>query len=507
MVSPAQKINSATGSRPEPEPLLGEVGVAPDFPIDALGEYLSAGVRAVAKLAVVPPALAAQSILATASLCSQPHFDVRLPFGATAPLSLYFLTVADSGDRKTGADKLALKPIFEFEDRLQRDFRESAHELRAAIEAHKEMASHIKQTYKKQGREALENALADLGPPPQDQLHPTFIVSGGTIEGLLKYLRISRPSIALMTSEGGLWIGGHGMTEENRVKTIALLSEIWDGSTVKTMTSGEGTNILKGRRLCFHILAQHSIAADLLGDPKTRDQGFLNRMLVTAPTSLAGTRFIEVGEEPDPTAVYELGLYHDRMARLVQVDLPTHDDPADGLSPRTLPMDAEATAAWQEYHNELEAKIGKDGEYQAIKGFVAKLPEMAARLAGCIAICNNNSGKTLQCIDGQAMRAGIEVSRYYLLESDRLFGQQAADPEIVDAKELSDWLATGWKENLVSVTAISQHGPNRLRRGAKSIKVLLGILEDAKHVTRCPDGGEVMGKRANSAWRIHVGRD
>ena len=507
MASAAEKLNTASRTRPEPEPLLAETGVAPEFPIDALGEFLSAGVRAIAKLAVVPPALAAQSVLATASLCSQPHFDVRLPFGATAPLSLFFLTVADSGDRKTGADKLALRPIMEFEERLQRDFRESAHELRAAMDAHKEMVSHIKQTYKKQGREALERALADLGPPPQDETQPTFIVAGGTIEGLLKYLRTSRPSIALMTSEGGLWIGGHGMTEENRVKTIALLSEIWDGSPVKTMTSGEGFNVLYGRRLCFHILAQQSIAAELLGDPKTRDQGFLNRMLVTAPTSLAGTRFIEVGEEPDPTAVYELGLYHTRMARLVQVDLPVGDDPADGLDPRILSMDAEATAAWQEYHNELEAKIGKDGEYHAIKGFVAKLPEMAARLAGCIALCNNNSGTPLDCIDVKAMSAGIEVSRYYLLESDRLFGKQAADPEVIDAKELSDWLASGWKENLVSVTAISQHGPNRLRQGAAFIKRLLGILEEAKHVTKCGDGGDVMGKRATTAWRIHVGRN
>ena len=44
-------------------------------------------------------------------LAAQAHADVVLPFGQTRPLSLFLVTIAGSGDRKSSADNEALRPI------------------------------------------------------------------------------------------------------------------------------------------------------------------------------------------------------------------------------------------------------------------------------------------------------------------------------------------------------------------------------------------------------------
>ena len=66
-------------------------------------------------------ALCAQSVLATATFVAQAHADVVLPFGGdrAKPLSGYFITIAESGERKTECDHQASWPIHAREKALR----------------------------------------------------------------------------------------------------------------------------------------------------------------------------------------------------------------------------------------------------------------------------------------------------------------------------------------------------------------------------------------------------
>src|SRR4051794_33295821 len=66
--------------------------------------------------------ICAQSVLACATLASQGHADVELPTGQTRPCSNYFVTVAESGERKSSADAEALWPIRTHERKLREEF-------------------------------------------------------------------------------------------------------------------------------------------------------------------------------------------------------------------------------------------------------------------------------------------------------------------------------------------------------------------------------------------------
>jgi hypothetical protein len=74
----------------------------------AYNNGIAAPARAIAENVQVPLAMAANSVLATASLAAQAHADVFMPRVGPRPLSLFVLTVAGSGDRKTSADSVAL---------------------------------------------------------------------------------------------------------------------------------------------------------------------------------------------------------------------------------------------------------------------------------------------------------------------------------------------------------------------------------------------------------------
>ena len=78
----------------KPLPLFPPMADAEPYPVDALGPILSRAVKAIASKEQVPLALAAQAVLAAASLAACAHADVMMPFGQTRPLSLFCATIA-----------------------------------------------------------------------------------------------------------------------------------------------------------------------------------------------------------------------------------------------------------------------------------------------------------------------------------------------------------------------------------------------------------------------------
>jgi hypothetical protein len=83
------------------------------FPFHSLGEILGDAASAIAHDVQAPDALAGGSVLAAASLASSPLANVLLPHGQRSPLSLFIVTGAASGDRKSATDEVACHAINE----------------------------------------------------------------------------------------------------------------------------------------------------------------------------------------------------------------------------------------------------------------------------------------------------------------------------------------------------------------------------------------------------------
>jgi hypothetical protein len=283
-----------------PRPLIESNPVAQPYPAQALGGILGPAVERMAEVIGVPQALAAQSVLAASALATQGHAGLQLD-GRNYPLSLYLITVAASGDRKTAADRCALLPARQWEREQWQRYREKLARYRAA----QRQAQRIKP-----GDPESSNGMSLEAEPSA----PRLITTDPTIEALIKGLCHDLPSMGLFCDEGGQFLGSSTMSRDNRLKAVTTLSSLWDGSPIDRARSMVGESLRAyDWRLSLHLMLQPYLAMQLLSDPLLQGQGILGRCLMTWPTSLAGQRSYQAVDLSKDAA---LKRYHRRLSAL-----------------------------------------------------------------------------------------------------------------------------------------------------------------------------------------------
>jgi hypothetical protein len=482
-----------------PRPFMRKLPPADPFPVDALGSVLGGAARAINDRVQAPLAIGAQSAFGAAALATQGHADVVLPIGPgqTRPVSCYLITVAASGERKTACDAEALWPVRKREAALRdRHDMDMPSYINAKIAWDKARAEAVKRG--KGDRAAIEAALDRLGLPPAGPLHPMLTCPEPTFEGLCRLLADGWPSLGIFATEGGQFIGGHGMSEDNRLKTAAALSSLWDGEPIRRVRAGDGAAVLPGRRVSMHLMTQPAVADIWLRDRLLADQGLLSRLLLSAPDSAMGTRICREGSAEADRAMARYGA---RMLAIMDTPLPLAVGKPNELAPRRLVLSDDARRIWVGFANHVEVMLDPDGELRPIAGLANKLPEHAARLAGVLTLVRDiDAGEILV----PEMAAGIELAQHYTAEALRLDGGSRISGELRLAQQALNWLLHKWGEPAISLPVLYQLGPGPIREAGTARKVVR-ILEDHGWLARIAEGATVAGVRRREAWRIVQG--
>ena len=121
---------------PEPQPLTAKVDPEP-YPLDALPDTIRAAVEEVRGFTKAPVSLVASSALAALSLAIQSHADAKRAEKLTGPVSLFLLTIADSGERKSTVDGFFTKAIRDYEETQAEAAKPALKDHSAAVEATK----------------------------------------------------------------------------------------------------------------------------------------------------------------------------------------------------------------------------------------------------------------------------------------------------------------------------------------------------------------------------------
>lgn len=453
---------------PEPVPLVRSLGVPEAFPVDALGPVLENAALGIAEIVQCPLAIAGCSVLAVASLAVQPHVDVIHPAtGRRIPVSLFLLSIAESGERKSAADAEALAPVRLHEMRLADDYRTAYSRWRNSHEAWE--ASRVALKRKAKGDwAALERDLQALGDEPKSPPKPHLIVTEPTFEAIAKLLADNQPSIGLFSAEGGGFIGGHALREENRLRAFTGLSELWDGAPLKRTRAGDGAVHLAGRRLTVHLMVQPRVAPLLLADDMAMGQGFLSRVLVSAPATLQGQRFQRA---PKPGARAAIVSYSSIILGLLERKPCTVGD--NELDPVPLPLTENALSRWRNFADEMELGLAADGLSSGVRGLRNKVPEMALRIAGVLAGIEVSDEITTVFLE-----RGIALAIFFLSEATRLYEVSMTSQEIDMAGKLLRWLVDK-RHTAVSLRDIQTYGPSKLREAA-IVKATVSTLAQHK---------------------------
>jgi hypothetical protein len=477
-----------------PQPLVREIAPGAAYPAHALGP-LRAAVEAVQGMTQAPLAIPAQSALAVASLAVQGFADVET-LGGPRPLSLYALTVARSGERKSACDAPLMAGLRDHEkeqNRAQRDALESWRTSHALWKGERDRILAQAKGGKGEKRTAARADLEALGPEPAAPPSTDRTVTEPTFEGLTKLFAHGQPSLGLFSDEGGQFLGGHAMNSDNRQKTLAALNDLWQGNPIRRTRSGDGHATLYGRRLAVHLMAQPGVARGLMADPLAADTGFLPRFLMCEPPSAIGTRFARNARCDDAA----LASFTGRLRDILDASMPMDPDTRE-LKPRTLTLAPEARALLVAFADAIEAAQAPGGDLAHITGTASKTAEQAARIAGVLTIWRDLHAPRVEAGD---MADAIELAQFYLAEASRLASAATVSAEIDRAEALRRWLLESWPERDVMARDVVQFGPNPLRETPKA-RAAVGILEKHGWLVPVEPGTVVRGASRKEAWTI-----
>jgi len=490
----------ANAHQADPTPLFGAFRDPEPIPLEELGP-LANGVHAIASLTGAPQAIAMQSVLTVASVATQALVNVETLHGYV-PLSSFFLTVAQSGERKSACDSLATSVIDQLDQERVRLY------LRAKREFEAQKIEHQRRRRRSTSSDfdVIEHDLdmEDTDLPPEAPLFPAIRISDPTIEGLFRQLETGRPSVAVMTDEGGQFFGGHSMKRENALKTAAGFSKLWDGAPLsKTRASAEPV-WLSGKRVSLHLMVQPGVAQQVIGDPTLKDQGLLSRVLVAWPSSKIGSRVIP------KDAAYQgmrelaqvcLEKFHARVSELLRLDLPLYEGTRAELDPRPLNLASGARDQLEAFYNRVELASGTGGAFEYITGFAAKAPEMAARLAGILAVFSDEG---VQEVTGPVMGNGITIMEWYLSEMLRISDTGRPDQGLCDAEAIRLWLRDNWTEEFIDKRTLMKKGPGHLRDG-NTLSRCIQVLETHGWLVRGSGQKIVDGANSKTFWQVERG--
>ena len=478
----------------EPQPLVRETPAGTGYPVEALGPLRDA-VEAVQGMTQAPVAIPAASALTVASLAVQGFANVET-LGGMRPLSIYALTIARSGERKSACDAPLMAPLRDHEKERAKAQREEMQSWTNAHALWKGERDHILMEAKKgkgEKRTAAQADLEALGPEPEAPASADRTVTEPTFEGLTKLFAHGNPSLGLFSDEGGQFLGGHAMNSENRQKTLAAFNDLWQGNPIRRTRSGDGHSTLYGRRLAVHLMVQPTVALGFMADPLAADTGFLPRFLMCEPPSAIGTR-MQANTKRDDMAMADFsGRLRDILDTTPPIDLETRE-----LQPRILNLTPDARAQLSAFSDAIEAAQAPGGDLAHISGTASKTAEQAARIAGVLTLWRDLHAPDVQVSD---MNDAITLAQYYLAEASRLSSAALVSAEIDKAEKLRRWLLTDWTEPDVLVREVVRLGPSALRESPKA-RAALGILEKHGWLVALEAGTVVRGAARANAWRI-----
>ena len=424
-------------SWPEPQSLTVKIDPKP-YPLDALPDTIRTAIEEVLGFIKSPAPLVASSALSALSLAIQAQYDVKRAEKLTGPTSLFLLTIADSGERKSTCDGFFNKAIHDYEMEQRELAKPEQKNHKAAIEGWAAKRGGIKDKIRQLTKESkptdnMESALRELEHvKPKLPKTPRLLYTDATPEALAYGLATQWPSGGVVSSEAGIVFGAHGMGKDSVMRNLGLLNVLWDGGHLNIDRRTSESFTVCNARLTMALQVQEATLRsffDRSGD-LARGTGFLARFLIAWPESTQGYRsFTEA-----PANWPALAAFNQRIAEILANTVPVDEEGT--LNPHLLFLSSEAKAAWITFHDAIECELANGGELYDVRDVASKAADNAARLASLFHIFKGAHG----AISADAFISASRIVAWHLHEAMRFFGEFAQSTELADAARLDRWL-------------------------------------------------------------------
>lgn len=452
-----------------------------NYPVHTLPVSLRETVQEVESATKAPVELVAASMLSSLSLLAQISVDVERPTdGKALPTSLFMVTLAESGERKTACDFYFQRKIHQWEEAMLRTYESELSEYQRKHEIwqvkKKALVKQIGKPIADPEEEAtlatkLEAHTANQPVKPRKR---QLLSSDITPEALIKRLHDGYPVGGLFSNEGGAILSARSMRNQPQ------LNSLWDGQTVKCERKGEPDIVLRDARLSIGLMVQPETFQKFLENAgaQARDNGFLARCLFTRVVSTQGLRMEQMQDKGVLSHWQNFAEKQDACLRRV-----FPDDPNISQARTTLKLSRDACNLWYQNFNNVEVNLAPGGVLSDIKDAASKAMDNALRIAAIFHYWEGSGDEI--CYDH--LWGAIALMTWHINQFKFLFGKtppiQTAIQDVIDLKIwFQDWCRkTG--QRVILQSAFKQYGPNHLRKGSR-IEHAICCLTVTGQVTR-----------------------
>lgn len=447
------------------------------FPVDAFPQIIRNAIYEVEQHTQAPQALIAASALGVISLACQNRIDVCRLNNLRGPVSLFLLTLAESGERKSTVDKLLMEPLYQLEENL---FEKYTHDLTVwrndeaifNIEK-KSLMSKLKSEIRRNKDHLATNEKLKvlLASHPKSPVRFKQIFNDATPAAIKDYLCGYWRSVGIMSDEAGTIFNGYTLNE------LPFINKMWDGAMFPVERKSEPEKLIRDARMTLSLMVQPNILKGYIkrkGD-MAKGIGFFARCLICQPGSTQGNRQIT---SPVVSTEY-LPIFHQRLMKIVNESIARNNE-NDRLC---LRFTVEAEKRWIAFSNNVEYEMGILGRLSNFKDYASKMAENMARIAALLHHFNGDEGD----ISLLTVEAAVEISTWYVGEYVRLFSKpQEFTLAISEADELYWWInnyCIRLKASWITKNTVLQYGPNKFRNRSKANEVLNTLYSQNRILT------------------------
>ncbi len=401
-------------------------------------------ILATAEAIQVPADAVAPLAMAYVSLAASRSFEVELlpQWRETAPL--WFLVLAESGERKSALLAGIAVPLHHWqEDEAARlgaylaKYTEARRDIEAELTGIRSKISRANPEDKAALKKDAETLAEKLeGMPPLRA--PELVTADATPEAIRNLLVSNGEKVGIFAPETDAeMLTGKRYAKSGGANLNVFLSA-FTGDPIPAHRIGLNFPLLRPS-LAMGLCVQPAAVSEVLSDPMAHGRGLVSRMLFVQPASLMGSRSIVPQPVPDRLAEW----WSITIRNILNCPWPGRVVLA-GEGPvrcqkaaRILTLDPDAHEAFCGLRAGIESRLKKDGDLRPISGFASKLPGVVARLALGFQLMG---GTDSQAVSLSVIKAACAWAPFLIGHFQSVLGYASERPAKRCARRLSETL-------------------------------------------------------------------
>jgi len=418
---------------PEPPEILPE---DLPFPLSQfVGELMTSG--------ETPCALSVMGVLGVLAVCCQKRFRVRNDGQHSEQLSLYLLSAAMPGERKSAVQRVVREPLSLWErqeaKRLQPEIAEAI-SRRNAGEARAEYLR--KKAAKEPNAEKREKVMDEIlqiqRELPAVPVAPCLTTSDATLEALAPLMERQSERMAIFSDEGGIFEILSGIYSKGQAK-LDLALQGFDGGEVRIIRAMGREVFLRNPALTIALSVQPAVLEQACSNPAFRGRGLIQRFLFVCPAQRVGYRRL-----PDKSVEVSEGAKRtwEFIVSALLNEAQSENDFGEPIA-RMIDLERGAFRVWKDYQRELEPLMRPGGRWHFETGWCSKFPGAVARIAGllhCALAAHGHCSPDAVPMSESTMQAAVSLGRKFEQHALKAFSVAGTNDVEKLAAKIAGWL-------------------------------------------------------------------